>query len=85
MQVRIVHTGEVAAAFVDDVVAFLEENARSCSFVRSVDVAPELLDVRLTEAHAGDMMLDWAATDEVLQSFQGDQTSGETVSRTQSV
>lgn len=29
MQVRIVHTGEVAAAFVDDVVAFLEENARA--------------------------------------------------------
>lgn len=42
--------------------------------MRSVDVAPELLDVRLTEAHASDMMLDWAATDEVLQSFQGDQT-----------
>lgn len=74
MQVRIVHTSEVAAAFADDVVAFLAENARICSFVRCTEVAPELLDSRLREAHAGDMLLDWAATDEVLQSFQGEHT-----------
>ena len=73
-QVRVLHTDEVAVSFVDDVVAFLAENARSCSFVRCADVAPELLDARLREAHAGDMVLDWAATDEVLKSFQGEQT-----------